>query len=165
MHTLGLDQSYNNSGFVIYNGEELVTFFTFKTAKAIDIYDRARQVAQIVIDTVKAHSIETVNIEGLAFGGKGDATRDLAGLIFTIITTIRNSGLKVTVNIIPPTTLKKFATGSGKSDKALMITAVPGDVLSKFLAAGYKKTTGMADLCDAYWLSQYKVAVAETGTA
>ena len=57
--------------------------------------------------------------------------------------------------IVPPTTLKKFATGSGKADKNEMIAALPVDVREHFNAQGYKKTTGLTDVADAYWLSTY----------
>jgi Holliday junction resolvasome RuvABC endonuclease subunit len=154
---LGIDQSYNNCGFVMKDeANAMIDFGTFKSAKASDIYDRARQIAGFVADKAVEHNAKRIHIEGLAFGIRGDATRDLAGLLFTIITTLRNRNINVEVEIIAPTSLKKFATGSGKSDKAAMITAVPAAILEKFTEAKYKKSTGLADLCDAYWLSQFK---------
>jgi Holliday junction resolvasome RuvABC endonuclease subunit len=156
-HTLGFDQSYTNSGFCVTDESgAVIDFGTFKSAKAMDVYDRATAVAQFVIDTVNKHNVVHVNLEGLAFGIRGDATRDLAGLLFTIVIALRRSAPSVTMTVVPPTTLKKFATGTGKSDKAAMISSVPAETLQRFEDAKFKKTTGLADVCDAYWLSKYK---------
>lgn len=157
MHlTLGFDQSYTNSGFCVIDGTgNVLDFGTFKSSKLMDVYDRASQIATFIIGKVEQHKISGVNLEGLAFGIRGDATRDLAGLLFTLVTTLR-AKTAVQIQIIPPTTLKKFATGTGKSDKSVMISSVPTDILEKFTDANFKKTTGLADVCDAYWLAKYK---------
>lgn len=154
--TLGFDQSYTNSGFCVFKDGAMVDYGTYKSTKAMDVFDRSVQVAQFVVDKVAEHNVEQINIEGLAFGIRGDATRDLAGLLFTIINAVRRQKPAVKIAIIPPTTLKKFATGTGKSDKAAMIDKLPPDVRAKFDEANLRKTTGLADVCDAYWLSTYK---------
>lgn len=153
---MGVDQSYTNCGFVVKDEtNDVIEFGTFKTAAAMDVYDRAQQLADFIVGKVKQHEITKLNIEGLAFGIRGDATRDLAGLLFTVITNVRRH-TSATIEIIAPTSLKRFATGSGKSDKAAMISSVPEHVLNRFLEAKYKKTTGLADVCDAYWLASFK---------
>lgn len=155
--TLGFDQSYTNSGYCVTDESGTVLDFgTFKSAKAMDVYERAVQVAQFIVDMVTKHNVSHVNLEGLAFGIRGDATRDLAGLLFTIVIALRTKTPSVTMTVVPPTTLKKFATGTGKSDKAAMISSVPAETLARFTEAKYKKTTGLADVCDAYWLAKYK---------
>lgn len=154
-NVLGIDQSYTSSGYCIKKDGVLVEFGIFKSSKELDVYDRAVQVANFISAKLSDHAISQVNIEGLAFGIRGDATRDLAGLLFTVITTIRRVNPGVPVSIIAPTSLKKFATGSGKSDKAAMMSAVPVEILDQFTEAKYKKTTGLADLCDAYWLATF----------
>ena len=137
------------------NGE-MIEFGTFKSDVTRDVYDRAGQIADFFASKCIEHDISSVNIEGLAFGIRGDATRDLAGLLFTIVTTLRRKTTNIPVAVITPTSLKKFATGSGKSDKVTMITAVPDVVMNVFLKAKYKKTTGLYDVVDAYWLASYK---------
>jgi Holliday junction resolvasome RuvABC endonuclease subunit len=156
MHrTLGFDQSYTNSGFCITDVTgDVLEFGTFKSTKALDVYDRAKQVAQFIIDMVNKHNVNHVNLEGLAFGICGDATRDLAGLLFVIITTLRRCCPAVTHSIHAPTSVKKKATGSGKAEKALMINSLPASLLMQIEEAGYRKTTGQADIADAYWLSR-----------
>lgn len=153
---LGFDQSYTSSGFCICIDGDVTEFGTFKTTKELDVYSRAIQTADFIVKTVTDHNITEIRLEGLAFGIRGDATRDLAGLLFTIITTLKRQHPTVPVTIIAPTSLKKFATGSGKSDKKAMISAVPEATMQKFLDAKFKKTTGLADVTDAYWLSKFK---------
>ena len=153
---LGLDQSYTSSGFCVVNDTgEVVDFGTFKTEKTADVYDRAIQVAKFVSEKIIKHAINSLHIEGLAFGIRGDATRDLAGLLFTIITHIKMNHPTVQIGIIAPTSLKKFATGSGKADKKAMIAAVPTETISRF-SQNFKKTTGLADICDAYFLATFR---------
>lgn len=154
MKVLGIDQSYTGSGFCVVDEQgNVVDFGTFKTDTQLDVYGRAMEVTDFIINKISEHCIMRLNIEGLAFGIRGSATRDLAGLLFVIITHVRRNTTNVECKVIPPTTLKKFATGSGKADKAAMIAAVPDSILSQFKSIGYKKTTGLADVCDAYWLS------------
>lgn len=156
-NTLGIDQSYTSCGYCVQDsGHNVLDFGTFRSAAAMDVYDRATYVANFVADKAIEHKVDRVNIEGLAFGIRGDATRDLAGLLFTIVTTLRRRAPSVQIAVIAPTSLKKFATGAGKSDKTAMISAVPQEILDKFTEAKFKKTTGLADLCDAYWLAKYK---------
>lgn len=152
---VGFDQSYTSSGYCVVDETGVVVDFgTYKTDKSLDIYDRALDVAKFIMCKITEHGVTSFNIEGLAFGIRGDATRDLAGLLFAIITYVRANDRDIESVIIPPTLLKKFATGSGKSDKVAMMVAVPEVAMSKFKEAGYKKTTGLADICDAYWLAR-----------
>lgn len=156
-NTLGIDQSYTSSGYCVNDeGGNMLDFGTFKSTKASDVYDRAAQVADFIVGKAIEHNVKRVNIEGLAFGIRGDATRDLAGLLFTIVTTIRRRTSDVALTVVAPTSLKKFATGTGKSDKAAVIAAVPQTILDRFTEAKYKKTTGLADVCDAYWLARFR---------
>lgn len=157
VYTLGIDQSYTCTGYVLVDESgAMYKFGTFKTNKEKDIYARALELADFIKKIVKDNGIKDVRIEGLAFGIRGDATRDLAGLQFTVITGLRAADPEVKVTVIPPTSLKKFATGTGKSDKAAMMTAVPTEVMDQFVTAKYKKSSGLADLADAYWLAKFK---------
>lgn len=155
MH-LGIDQSYTSTGYCILDetGNFVDVFGTFKSTATNDVYDRALQIANFITTLVATHHITHMCIEGLAFGIRGDATRDLAGLLFVVITNIRSSCNHVSCVVVAPTSLKKFATGSGKADKAAMISAVPEQIQEKFKRS-YKKTTGLGDVSDAYWLAQY----------
>lgn len=151
---LGIDQSYTKLGYVVINNDsEVISHGTFATDKTKDIYDRAIEATKFVIQQIETHKITRLHIEGLAFGMTGNATRDLAGLLFTIITHIRQVCPKVTIHIYAPTAVKKTATGSGKAGKADMISHLPEDVRTRF-SKTHKKTTGLQDIADAYWIAR-----------
>ena len=152
---LGLDQSYTCTGVCIADDTGAIRHFgTFTTDSTKDVFDRSVQLAEFVVSLINTWNIASVHIEGLAFGMRGSATRDLAGLQFAVINAIRQHSKSVEVKIIAPTSLKKFATGTGKSTKADMISAVPDHILTMF-SAKHKKTKGLADVVDAFWLATH----------
>ena len=59
----------------------------------------------------------------------------------------------VVPSIITPGTVKKQATGDGKAQKPAIFAALPSEFRTKIVDAGYKKTTGMYDIADAYWIA------------
>jgi Holliday junction resolvasome RuvABC endonuclease subunit len=153
---LGIDQSYNSTGIVIVNNGDIEYFNVIKTDKSIDnIYDRALTIALEVSKIVEERAISNINIEGLGFGSVGNATRDLAGLQFTIINICKLKNPNLIFLIVSPNTVKKFATGSGKATKSDMIDALPDNVKQSFTDRNYKKSTGLADLTDAYFIGLY----------
>lgn len=152
---LGIDQSYTSCGYVVLNttNQEIVKFGRFSTDKNLTTYARARSTALEVCRLIEQHQVTTLKAEGLAFGIRGDATRDLAGLLFTIVNIVALQHPSVEFKEYAPTSVKKRATGSGKADKSQMIAALPDNIRQSFIDAGYKKTTGLSDLTDAYWIA------------
>jgi Holliday junction resolvasome RuvABC endonuclease subunit len=57
--------------------------------------------------------------------------------------------------IPPPNELKKYATGKGNADKELMHSSLPEDIRKRLEEKNYRKTTGLYDIADAYWLARY----------
>ena len=49
-------------------------------------------------------------------------------------------------------TSKKLACGKGNADKKILVDNLPTDVREYFDKLGVKKTTGLGDLSDAYWI-------------
>jgi Holliday junction resolvasome RuvABC endonuclease subunit len=103
---------------------------------------------------MQMHKPDFIALEGLAFGMTGNATRDLAGLQFSIITVARYIDL-INIEIVTPLSVKKFATDNGKAKKEDMIAALPILVGDMFRERGFKKTTGLADLADAYFIAKF----------
>lgn len=155
---MGLDQSYTSTGIVIMRSDGEVNHAeVFRTDKGVDTFQRAWNVAQHVKNVCIEHKVGHVAIEGLAFGMTGNATRDLAGLQFTIVNVLRSEMPDVTIDVISPLSIKKLATGNArKVSKKDMLEALPAnvyDLLTETLKI--KKTKGLYDTTDAYWLARY----------
>lgn len=154
MKILAVDQSYTSSGIVVFDGEEVIHAERFvTTAENSDIFERAWAVTEKIVATAKEFNVDYIGIEGLAFAKFGNATRDLAGLQWTIICTLRFVE-KREIIIIPPNTVKKVATGKGNSKKVALMEALPPAIRTLFDSLGVKKTTGLLDLTDAYWIGK-----------
>ena len=153
MKVLAIDQSYTSCGIVVLNNSKLHFCERFVTDVEKDIFERAWEVVEHLRDIALSCKPDIIAIEGLAFAKNGNATRDLAGLQFAIITTLRFvDGYNII--IIPPNTVKKTATGKGNASKVEMLDALPHQVRQEFDALGVKKSTGLLDLSDAYWIGK-----------
>jgi len=152
MRILAIDQSYRSCGIVVFEDGDMIHYEKFVTNKDDDIYDRADQLASHIKELTLKYNPDVVALEGLSFGSVGNVTRDLGGLLFLIVVTLRKVGKEVI--IIPPNTVKKKATGKGNAKKNLVMEALPDDIREKFLKLGVKKTTGLGDLADAYWIGK-----------
>lgn len=153
---MGIDQSYTSSGVCIVDNDGQVLFTSvIGSDKNACEFRRAWDVSQAIARVALDYNPSAIAIEGLAFGGRGDATRKLAGLQFVIVSQLMY-GLEqcYTVSVVAPTSLKKFATGSGKAEKSAMLEAIPNPIRSE-LEKQYKKTKGLFDVVDAYHISQY----------
>ena len=156
MKALGIDQSYNSTGIVILENDNIIHAEQFKCDKDKNRFAQAYQIALYIADIVDKFEPDKISIEGLAFGMRGNATRDLGGLQFVIVSHLQEVKNKK-VEIVAPLSVKKFATGSGRAKKEQMINSLPKDVLEWFENLGVKKTTGLADLADAYWIAKFSL--------
>jgi len=153
MKILAIDQSYTCSGIVVLRDSEMLHCEKFVTDKSKDIFTRAWQVVQRVVKVTKDYNPDVIGMEGLAFSSRGNATRDLAGLQFSITTHMRYVK-GADVRIVAPGTVKKVATGKGNSPKELLVECLPENIRAAFDELGVKKTTGLGDLSDAYWIAR-----------
>lgn len=151
MKVLAVDQSYTSSGIVLLEGDKILHCEKYTSDVETDMFDRAYEVAYHLLELAERLKPDVVAIEGLAFSARGDQTRNLAGLQYVIMNYFRDAGYDVT--IVAPNTVKKTA-GFGHKEKADMISALPKSVHKKFSDLGVKKTTGMGDLADAYWIGK-----------
>lgn len=149
--TLSLDQSLSSSGFIVWSQEgSIEKFGALKKPKTLD--DPVHQLKWVIANIeslLKENKITLVVMEGLPFGMQSASVRVLAALFFMVL--IVCDTLNIEVVVIPPTEVKK-AAGSGKFKKHEVIQALPEEFTSKVLAAGYKKTTGLSDIADAFFL-------------
>lgn len=162
---LGIDQSFNSCGVVVLDEKKkIVEATTIKSSKEQDIFDRAWFIAdQLSSKFITKYVPEFIGLEGLAFSKFGDATRDLAGLQFTIVNYLRQRHTYGSGDllIVSPNTLKKFATTKGNAKKEQMVASLPKNVLESFQKQNYKKTTGLYDVTDAYWIARYIIEVSQ----
>jgi Holliday junction resolvasome RuvABC endonuclease subunit len=155
MIIIGIDQSYRSPGYCVFKDGELIDFGCLLNDKRLDVFDQASLIAEGAVNLIKSHNPNSIYIEGLAFGSFGNATRDLAGLQFLMIASMRKHLNLKQIEIVAPTALKKFATGKGKASKDDMINAAPPEIIAGFKKQGYLKTKGLTDLIDAYWLGKF----------
>jgi len=161
-YTIGIDQSLTSTGIVVLHDGEPKAYKVITTDKAYDKFTRMMEAAEYIINFIQrldkySEEVERVIIEGLPFGMRqSNVTRDLAGLQAVIVTSLQEN-LKITIeeelHIVAPTTIKKYATGSGKATKDQLFEALPESVQKVFEAV--PKTKGRFDLTDAYWLAKY----------
>ncbi len=158
MKYIGIDQSYTSTGFVVLDdSKKIVECEIFSTPKTDDIFKRSWELSETIITEIDKYDECKLAIEGLAFSMRGNATRDLAGLQFSIINKVKFV-LSRDIVIVAPPTLKKSATGSGKASKEEMIDALPKDVLELFTKdRNWKKSRGLTDVTDAYFLARYLI--------
>lgn len=151
---LGIDQSYTRSGIVVLNANDKSVLHAecYSSDPEDDIFKRAWDISNKIIAVANEYKPEMIVIEGLAFGARGSATRDLSGLQFVIISNLRFIH-NFNVQIISPRTVKKIASGSGNSEKNDIVNSLPSEVLNYFKSLGFKKTKGLTDLADAYYIA------------
>lgn len=155
---MGVDPSFTNAGISICCGEELLYVECVKTSPDFDTYRRASAIADRILDVAKEHGVTHCVVEGLAmsFGrnNSSNAITSLSGLHYLVVDRL-NIKNNLPVQIVAPKSLKKFAVGTGNAKKNQMMDGLPEDIYEQIYSAGYKRTTGLADAADAYWLAQY----------
>lgn len=155
MLSLGIDQSYSCTGLLLLDNNKITHWDLIRTSKDYEIYERAWIISQSVHEVVKQYKPDVIGIEGLAFSGAGNATRDLAGLQFMLVIYLKYIYKHPNVQVIPPTTIKKFATGKGNCNKDAMVEALPRHIADCFVKLKLLKSKGLYDVCDAYWIAKY----------
>lgn len=159
----GIDQSYTHTGVCLLHRGGLKDVVVIDSDKERDMYTRSTTIAESAINWMNNKLVEfdtrdvLVVMEGLSFGTfKANATRDLAGLQYVMHHEIRrNIPLNISpIIILPPTQVKKFATGSGKASKKEMFDCMDVDD-RKIIEQKYNTINkGKYDLADAYWIGR-----------
>ncbi len=151
---IGIDPSITSLGIVVLNQEGELVYFSKITSVLPKTYleDRLIDIDESVTKVVTEFQPTAVGIEGLSYGSVSSSTRDLAQLYGVLSTRIRRD-FDIYAKVYAPTSVKKFATGSGKADKKDMFNILPAD-LQELFSSKYKKTTGLYDITDAYHIAQ-----------
>lgn len=143
---MGLDLSLCVTGLVVVTDkDEILDKVLIESSSKEENTPRLVGINTKIMKLVKKYNPQLVVIEGPAFGiGKTTSLfqlGELSGILKANLYAINQ-----TFRIVPPTTLKKWATGKGNAPKNIMILQI------------YKKFgVEFADdnLCDAYALAKY----------
>ena len=138
---LGLDLSLTSSGVAVI-GDNLLSAWAFKP-KGTGL-NRMRQARAEF--AYWAREAELVVIEGPSYGsqagGRQSGHHERAGLWWMVYDRLDRDGVHVAV--VPPATLKRYATGKGNASKDAMLVAA---------AKRFADWTGGNDEADAAWLA------------
>jgi len=113
---LGIDQSLTCSGIAVISGNQLMTEVIIPPKTEIVPVKRLVYIREQVKKLVALHKPAIAAIEGYAFGASASRAHSLGELGGLLRVLLYESSVPV-VYVIPPTVLKKFATGKGNSDK------------------------------------------------
>lgn len=152
---MGVDQSFSNTGIVVMKKENIVFATSISTNSKEFLEDRITKITDCIIDNINEYNVKHVNIEGLSFSSSQASGRQLAGLFFYIIIILKQNN--ITYSIIPPSSLKMFATGSGKAKKDDMLNHLDNksiEILEQFTKIKHTAKK-FEDIVDAYYLSKY----------
>lgn len=143
IYYFGIDASLTSPGFCVAGDNDPY----IKSSSHQSKFKGMKRVEEIVehlkIGYLTSLNLNKILIEGYSFGSKGGMVMDRAELVGIIKYILLHLGHELI--IIPPTTLKQFATGKGNSDKTAM-------VLQAYKEFGLEFKCN--DECDAFWLVQ-----------
>lgn len=124
MKIVGLDLSLVATGIATENGAEVLRY---RMPSDANDYDRAHRLKHlgILVDRL-TRDADVVVMEGHSFNSKNTHAHSLGELHGVVKVTLLQRG--VPLQIIPPASLKKFATGKGNADKNLMLATAIRDL-------------------------------------
>ena len=136
----GIDLSLTGTGIVTLNEN-----FDILHEQLISTYPKTSIEKRImtIVEGICDNKLQFINIEGLAFGARGQRMLELGGLHYHCRLELSKQNLKY--QITEPGVLKKFVTGKGNAKKELMLMRV-------FKKWGVEFEDN--NLCDAYCLAR-----------
>lgn len=129
---------------------------------ACTVVQRATYLARHCVEWIRRRGVTDVAIEDYAFAA--------TGRVFHIgentgILKYRLNEFEINVHPVPPTVIKKFATGKGNADKPKMVAAFLSEYpeARNWIPVFFPRTKSdqspakspLADLADAYWIAKY----------
>lgn len=182
--TLSIDQSMASCAYVVLEGKTPIfkeVIHTTGSDKAKDWQlrfdhpvEQMRYIAGKICEVANSFEVDNVVLESLSFGSAGNATRDLAGLFFTIQSQLIDNGYTMNeIHTVAPTSVKSWARNQlpGEEQEVLnekgtkMIKIKMGkdemmkvcSMLEPGFLDGYTKSGkkgGSTDLADAYLIGR-----------
>lgn len=163
----GTDFSFQNCNFagisskkkfadgVFWNDQ--IQLFSYPPYDADNQIERFDKISEMFIGMIEKFDPDFVCIEGLSMGSKSGKILDIAENAGIMKYKLYKSGY--TVYKVPPTTIKKFATGKGNSKKEAIYDCFleeTGQDMQKFFAPKAKKIGNpVSDIVDSYYIAKY----------
>lgn len=120
---VGVDSSLTSTGLcVLADGQPALSRSRTKPGRPGTTSTLARMRHQRDAVLAASDGADLVLIEGLSFGSKGSATRDLAGLWWLAVDALLERGHPL--GVAAPGVLKKWTTGTGNADKFAVFAAI-----------------------------------------
>lgn len=158
---IGIDQSMTHTGLTVLKGDQIIFSKGFSSSNDLTFEERISSIRSFIVNTLNKYDKEKVfiSIEGLAFNRKpNNNSMMLFGLFTMIITEFTTLGYRY--KIVPPKTLKKFATGNGNADKDVLLEKIENeDKIKLFELSNVKNKKKFEDIVDSFWLSMYSKAL------
>ena len=159
-YMISIDQSLSSSGVVVWEEGEPYRYLALQTDKSLSEVERLAYIEERLLELFLTYTPKRVVIEGLSYGSISSSVRVLAGLYYLIL--LHLFRLNIPVSIVPPSALKKFATGSGRAKKKDMFEALPEDIKKELMLQFKTLKSGRGDVTDAYWLGKYDIENGES---
>jgi Holliday junction resolvasome RuvABC endonuclease subunit len=139
----GLDLSLTSTGVAVATGGALGGDpATFRIRSSFKGLTRMMSVVDRIGKTLDEYQPGLVVVEGPAYHARGSHFHEAAGLWWMVARLIHER--KIPMAVVPPTVLKKYATGSGAADKSAMCVAA---------ATRFHRSQIQPDEADALWLA------------
>jgi len=156
MILMSIDQSLSCSGVMVWEKGDVKQALLIKTPTSLSVIERIRDISVELEQMITEYKITHIVIESLPYGLNSTSVRPLAGLYYCI----QNLCIDLHIQFAEAnvTAVKKFATGSGRAKKPEMIAAAQlaaPKLFKNIMDSGVKKTTGLADLADSYFIGAY----------
>lgn len=121
---VGLDLSLTSTGVAIIHDDvvtvQRITSKGHKGATSLQQVDRLCDIVERIAGAVPDTDHTQIAVEGPSYGSTGSAAHILGGLWWLVRAYFRDSDLTV----VPPGTVKKYATGKGNAGKDEVLAAV-----------------------------------------
>lgn len=124
--------------------------------KTVNMMNICEKIKSVVLENSYGRSY--IVLEGISYGSsvRTKSVFDLAGLNY-LVRSVFLEDPRFHFYVIPPSKIKKFATGKGNASKEMMLSVFRKkfpefDVLHK-----------EDDICDAYWMMKYSESISDEG--
>lgn len=152
---IAIDQSFTHTAVCVFenNGElkEFTVLKSSKTEKDSSYEIRIKQIVENLMEYISKFDVTNIALEGLSMNKNSTTARPLGGLYYHMCINFINANIEY--ETIPPKTVKKFAK-HGNASKDEMYEVLPNEIKDMFTKENYKKTTGLYDLTDAYFIGK-----------